>query len=103
MKNMLSLHEAIVIALINIDKKNFSATFAEIADYIENRNLYPERKGGVELSKQVMLRSTKSKGAYHYLFTQIDSETIQLRDPLAGYKKEKKPIAKPKKGEEVVY
>lgn len=35
MKNLLTLHEAIVIALINIDKESFTATFEEIAKYIE--------------------------------------------------------------------
>ncbi|MGQ7944162.1 hypothetical protein [Flavobacterium sp. WC2509] len=79
MKNILTLHEAIVIALININKENFTATFDEIADYIEKRNLYPERKGGIDLAKQIMLRSTKSKGNYSYLFEQIDTNSIKLR------------------------
>ena len=67
MKNLLSLHEAITIALININKENFSASFEEIANYIEKRNLYPERKGNIDLATQVMLRSTKSKRKI-YLF-----------------------------------
>lgn len=79
MKNLLALHEAIVIALINIDKKTVSASFDEIATFIERRNLFPDRKGGVDLATQVMLRSTKAKGAYHYLFEQIDDRTIRLR------------------------
>jgi len=79
MKNDISLHEAIVVALINIDKKTFSANFDEIAAYIDNRNLYSERKGNIALAKQVMLRSTKAKGAYTYLFHQIDDQTIQLK------------------------
>jgi hypothetical protein len=37
MKNTLTRHEAIVIALINMNKKTFSATFDEIATYIEKR------------------------------------------------------------------
>lgn len=79
MKNLLSLHEAIVIALINLNKETFSATFDEIATYIEKRNLYPERKGNVDLATQVMLRSTKSKGNYLYLFEQIAENKIRLR------------------------
>lgn len=79
MKNLLSLHEAIVIALINLNKETFSATFDEIATYIEKRNLYPERKGNVDLATQVMLRSTKSKGNYLYLFEQIADNKIRLR------------------------
>ncbi|MCD6010726.1 MAG: hypothetical protein K0Q79_588 [Flavipsychrobacter sp.] len=84
MKNVLSLHEAIVIALININKNTFAATFDEIANFIEKRGLYPIRKGGVDLATQVMLRSTKAKGAYKYLFTQIDEQTIALNSPSAN-------------------
>lgn len=79
MKNLLTLHEAIVVALINLNKENFTATFDEIAEYIEKRNLYPERKGGIDLAKQIMLRSTKSKGNYSYLFEQFDTNSIRLR------------------------
>lgn len=79
MKNILSLHEAIVIALININKETFTATFDEIASYIEKKNLYPERKGNVDLATQVMLRSTKSKGNYLYLFEQIAENKNRLR------------------------
>lgn len=79
MKNLLSLHEAIVIALININKETFTASFNEIADFIEKRNLYPNRKGNIDLSAQVMLRSTKSKGKYSYLFTQIDENQIKIK------------------------
>lgn len=82
MKNLLTLHEAIVIALINIDKVNFTATFNDIASFIDNRGLYTERKGGLDLAEQVMLRSTKSKGAYAYLFEQIDNETIRLNSSI---------------------
>ena len=79
MKNLLTLHEAIVIALINIDKTTFAASFDEIANFIEKRNLFPDRKGGVDLGTQIMLRSTKAGGAYHYLFEQMDDSTISLR------------------------
>ena len=41
-KNLISLHEAIVIALIN--KPDRTATFEEIADFITERRLYPEEK-----------------------------------------------------------
>ena len=80
MKNNLTLHEAIVIALININKETFSAAFFEIAEFIDKRNLYPDRKGGIDLAKQVMLRSTKSKGNYTYLFEQINENEIKLRN-----------------------
>ncbi|MNE35536.1 hypothetical protein D3C80_1293060 [compost metagenome] len=79
MKNLLTLHEAIVIALINIDKESFSANFQEIADFIENRNLYSERKGVIDLAKQVMLRSTKAKRNYSYLFEKIGDHKIKIK------------------------
>lgn len=79
MKNLLSLHEAIVIALININKETFTASFNEIALYIEKKNLFPIRKGNIDLSTQVMLRSTKSKSKYSYLFTQINENQIKLK------------------------
>lgn len=116
MKNQLSLHEVVAIALININKKTFSATFEEIADFIKQRGLYTERKGNITLAKQVMLRSTKANGAYSYLFHQVDDRSIQLKSypldkkkpakkkvivdsvDLSAYTNEKKPIAKLKNG-----
>lgn len=80
MKNLLSLHEAIIVALININKETFTASFNEIATFIEKRNLYTERKGNIDLVKQVMLRSTKSKGRYSYLFSQIDDNKIKIKN-----------------------
>lgn len=80
MKNLLSLHEAIAIALININKETFTASFEEIADYIEKRNLYTERKGGIDLATQIMLRSTKSKGNYSYLFTRVGEDKIKINN-----------------------
>lgn len=78
MKNLLKLHEAIVIALVNIDKQTFSASFEDVANFINKRGLYSERKGKISLAKQVMLRSTKSKGKYHYLFIKVDDNNIKL-------------------------
>jgi hypothetical protein len=79
MKNLLTLYEAIVIALVNIDKESFTATFEEIAKYIKKRNLYIKRNNGIDLNKQ-MLRSTKSKRQYLYLFKQIQENSIKLRN-----------------------
>ena len=78
MKNLLTLHEAIVIALLSNDRRILC--FDDIAKFIENRNLFPIRKGGISLSQQIMLRSTKSKNQYHYLFEQLDEKTIRLRN-----------------------
>lgn len=77
-KNLLGLHEAVVIALINIDKEMYKATFDEIADYIEKNQLFPIRKGNISLAKQIELRTIQSKGRYTYLFVRIDRETIGL-------------------------
>ncbi len=77
--NLLSLHEAIVIAIINLDKEDFQASFDEIAEYIEKHNLFPIRKGNISLSKQIELRSTQAKGQYKYLFEHVDKQIIRLR------------------------
>jgi hypothetical protein len=78
-KNLLKLHEAIVIALINLDKQQFTATFKDIANYIEKRNLYPMRKGNIPLANQVMLRSTKAQEFYSYLFESVHEDSIRIR------------------------
>lgn len=77
MKNLLKLHEAISVALL--DKKDRKSSFEEIALFIEKRNLYPIRKNNISLATQIMLRTTKSKNQYHYLFEQLDEKTIRLR------------------------
>ncbi|TSJ44560.1 hypothetical protein FO440_10405 [Mucilaginibacter corticis] len=78
MKNLLKLHEAIVLALIS--KENRTASFEEIEKFITDRNLFPERKGNITLAKQVMLRSTKSKGRYLHLFEPVSDNLIRLRN-----------------------
>lgn len=77
-KNLLTLHEAIAVALINLDKVNYQASFDKIADYIERKSLFPEREGNIPLSKQIELRSVQSKGNYKYLFEQVNNTTIKL-------------------------
>lgn len=79
MKNPLFLHEAIVIALININKSSFTASFNEIASYISSRKLYENRKGNIPLETQVMLRSTKSGKRYSYLFEQVGENSIRFK------------------------
>lgn len=78
MKKLLTLHEAIVIALINFD--NRQGSFYEIADFIDKRELFTERKGGISLTTQVMLRATKSDSRYHHLFEQVGEDAIRLRN-----------------------
>lgn len=76
--NLLSLHEAIVIALIN--KPNRTASFEEIASIVTQRNLFPERKGNIPMSTQIMLRSTKSSGRYKHLFEELSDGVIRLKN-----------------------
>jgi hypothetical protein len=78
MKNLLKLHEAIAIVLLSKDDR--SGTFDEIAEIIKTRQLFPIRKGNISLSKQVMLRSTKSNQRYSHWFEPIDKNNIRLRD-----------------------
>ncbi len=44
MKKLLTLHEAIVIALLGNDSRTLC--FDDIAKFIEKWNLFPNRKGG---------------------------------------------------------
>jgi len=79
-KNLLSLHESIVIALININPKTRTETFQEVEDFIIERNFSPIRDGNIPLSEQIMLRSKKSSSRYLYLFEQLNETTIRLRN-----------------------
>lgn len=78
MKNLLTLHQAIALALLASENRTLS--FSEIAAYIEKKNLFPEREGNITLEKQVMLRTTKSKGKYFHLFEQVGTDIIRLRN-----------------------
>lgn len=77
-KNILKLHEAIVVALINMPDRKGS--FDRVANFIELKGLFPVRKGNILLSTQVMLRSCQSKGRYLHLFKKVGDEVIQLRN-----------------------
>jgi len=48
MKNLLTLHEAVAVVLLS--EPNRTATFQTIADKIEKRNLFPEKKRRNNLS-----------------------------------------------------
>ncbi len=66
MKNLLTLHESVAVILLN--KKNRSATFESIAEDIERRNLFPERKGGITLSEKVKIRTSIKSSKYKRWF-----------------------------------
>lgn len=76
-KNLLSLHEAIAVALITMP--GWTGTFEEIEKIIIKRHLTPIRNGNIPLSRQIMLRSRLSKGRYHYLFEAAGISAIRLR------------------------
>jgi hypothetical protein len=75
-KSLLSLHETMVVALINMP--GYTVTFEEIAAYVEKRNLFPERKGVIDLAKQMDLRALKSKGRFRHLFEDLGADRIKL-------------------------
>ena len=75
MKNLLTLHEAVAVVLLKQPDK--TATFQEIENEIEKRNLFPERKGGIPLAEQVRLRTTVTR--YKILFKFIKPDTIKLK------------------------
>jgi hypothetical protein len=77
-KNLLGLHEAVAVALL--DKPNWEASFDEIAAFIVDRNLCPNRDGGLPLATQIMRRATKSKGSYVKFFEQTGEDRIRLRN-----------------------
>ncbi len=57
MKNLLTLHEAVAVVLLK--QPNRTATFQTIANEIERRNLFTERKGGITLAEQIKLIFTQ--------------------------------------------
>ena len=77
MKNLLKLHEAIAVVLLN--NQNRTATFQTIADDIEKRGLFPNRKGGISLSEQVKLRTSLKSSKYKDRFEFIPPNVIRLK------------------------
>ena len=58
MKNFLKLHEAVAVILLS--EPNRTATFALIAEKIDKRGLFSERKGGITLTDQIKIRTSIS-------------------------------------------
>ena len=77
MKNLLTLHEAVAVVLLS--QPNRTATFQTIADEIERRNLFPERKGGITLAQQIKLRTSIASSKYKHWFHFTSPETISLK------------------------
>lgn len=77
MKNLLTLHEAIVIVLLK--KPNRTAAFEVIAKEIKKRKLFEVRKGGITLSEQIRLRTTLKSSRYKDWFVFTEPDVLKLR------------------------
>lgn len=77
MKNLLTLHEAIAVVLLG--EPNRTATFQTIADEVERRKLFPERKGGITLAEQIKLRTSISSSKYKHWFEFTKPESLKLK------------------------
>jgi hypothetical protein len=77
MRNLLTLHEAVAVILLS--ESDRTSTFQNIASKIEKRNLFPDRKGGITLEKQIKLRTAISSSKYKNWFDYVKPETIKLK------------------------
>ena len=77
MKNLLRLHEAVAVVLLS--EPNRTATFQTIADEVERRKLFPERKGGITLAEQIKLRTSISSSKYKPWFECTKPDKLKLR------------------------
>jgi hypothetical protein len=77
MKNLLTLHEAVAIVLLS--KPDRAATFTSVADEIERRSLFPERRGGITLTEQIKLRTSISTNKYKHWFEFLKPDIIKLK------------------------
>ena len=77
MKNLLTLHEAVAVVLLK--QPNRSATFQKIANEIEKRGLFPERKGGIALAEQIRLRTAIKSSKYQHWFEFTEADVIKLK------------------------
>jgi hypothetical protein len=78
MGNLLKLHEAIAVVLIN--KPNRAASEQEIADEINRRKLYIRKDRQLLPGYQVMQRTKLANGHYHHLFDYVSSNRIVLKN-----------------------
>jgi hypothetical protein len=74
----LKLHEAIVVVLLS--KPNRTATTHQIADEINQRNLYNRKDNEPIPAYQVMQRTKLSNGQYHHLFEFIEPDKVKLKN-----------------------
>jgi hypothetical protein len=76
MKNLLKLHEAIAVVLLNKAKR--TATTEEIAKEINKRGLYKRKDDEPLPAYQVMMRSKLSKGRYAHLFQYLTGNRVKM-------------------------
>lgn len=77
MKNTLSLHEAVAVVLLT--KQNKIATIEKIEKEIEERELFPLRKGNITLAKQIKLRTAIASSKYQHLFEFKEPNILTLK------------------------
>ena len=77
MKNLLTLHQTVAAILLN--KQNRTATFESIADDIDRRNLFPDRKGGITLSEQIKIRTSIKSCKFKHWFDFTPPDIIRLK------------------------
>ncbi|NER13379.1 hypothetical protein GWK08_08015 [Leptobacterium flavescens] len=73
----LTLHEAIAVVLLN--KENYTASQEEIAREINERRLYIRKDGEPVPGYQIMQRTELANGNYHHLFDYQSKDRITLR------------------------
>lgn len=76
MKNLLTLHEAVALVLLGEPKR--TATFQTIADKVERRKLFPQRKGKITLVEQIKLRTSISSSKYKHWFEFTKPDILRL-------------------------
>ena len=77
MKNLLTLHEAVAVILLGTP--NRAATFQNIADEVERRKLFPERKGRITLAEQIKLRTSISSSKYKHWFEFTKPDMLKIK------------------------
>jgi hypothetical protein len=77
MKNLLTLHEAVAVVLLG--EQNRTATIQTIANEVERRNLFPERKGHISLAEQIKLRTSISSSRYKTWFDFTKPDILKLK------------------------
>jgi hypothetical protein len=80
MKNLLKLHEAIVVVLINYPER--TASINDISRKIAERGLYFQKSGDIAPPGQIRLRThpnTKAGKQYSHLFNYIEPDKVQFK------------------------